>query len=91
MKHERACRTEPAIVNITSMFGDKGFPNLTQYVASKHAVIGLTRTAALETVPVGVRVNADGPGYIEAAMFTRVTNSPDNQIAATDTISPGPR
>jgi NAD(P)-dependent dehydrogenase (short-subunit alcohol dehydrogenase family) len=71
------------------MFGDKGFPNLPLYVASKHAVIGLTRTAALETVPVGVRVNADEPGYIEAAMFTPVTNSPDNKIAATNTISQG--
>jgi NAD(P)-dependent dehydrogenase (short-subunit alcohol dehydrogenase family) len=90
MKHERACQTEPAIVNITSVFGDTGFPNLALYLTSKHAVIGLTRTVALETIPVGVRVNADEPGYIEVAMLTPpITNCPDNKIAATDTISQG--
>lgn len=78
-----------AIVNITSMFGDKGFPNLALDVASKHAVIGLTRTAALEAAPVGVRVDAVGPGYIETAMCARVTGSPDNQAAATDTVPQG--
>jgi len=92
MKHElRVMQNQGsgAIVNITSMFGDKVFPNLALYVASKHAVIGLTRTAALEAAPVGVRVNAVGPGYIETAMFARVTGSPDNQAAATDTVPQG--
>jgi NAD(P)-dependent dehydrogenase (short-subunit alcohol dehydrogenase family) len=89
MKHELCVMQNQGsggIVNITSMFGGKGFSNLALYVASKHAVIGLTRTAALEAAPVGVRVNAVGPGYIETAMFARVTGSPDNQAAATDTV-----
>jgi NAD(P)-dependent dehydrogenase (short-subunit alcohol dehydrogenase family) len=92
MKHElRVMQIQGSgvIVNITSMFGDKVFPNLALYVASKQAVIGLTRTAALEAAPVGVRVNAVGPGYIETAMFARVTGSPDNQAAATDTVPQG--
>src|ERR1700742_1414389 len=89
MKHElRLMQRQRAgtIVNVTSIYGTKGFANSALYVASKHAVIGLTRTAALEGAPFGVRVNAIGPGYIDTAMFARVAGSPDSQIAATATI-----
>jgi NAD(P)-dependent dehydrogenase (short-subunit alcohol dehydrogenase family) len=92
MKHELRLMQRQAsgtIVNVTSIYGDKGFPNSALYVASKHAVIGLTRTAALEAAPFGVRVNAIGPGYIDTAMFARVAGSPDNQSAATATIPQG--
>jgi len=92
MKHElRVMQRQGsgAIVNVSSTYGDKGFPNSVLYVASKHAVIGMTRTAALEAAPFGVRVNAVGPGYIDTAMFARVAGSPDNQDAATRTIPQG--
>jgi NAD(P)-dependent dehydrogenase (short-subunit alcohol dehydrogenase family) len=89
MKHElrqMQRQGDGSIVNVTSIYGDRGYPNSALYVASKHAVIGLTRTGALEAAPFGVRVNAIGPGYIDTAMFARVAGSPDNQNAATATI-----
>lgn len=92
MKHElRVMQRQGsgAIVNVTSIFGDEGFPNSALYVSSKHAVIGLTRTAALEAAPFGVRVNAIEPGYIDTAMFARVVGSADNQAAAISTIPQG--
>lgn len=76
MKHElRVMREQQsgAIVNVTSIYGEKGFPNGSLYVASKHAIIGLTRSAALEAAEYGVRVNAVGPGPVQTAMLDRVT------------------
>jgi NAD(P)-dependent dehydrogenase (short-subunit alcohol dehydrogenase family) len=57
-----------AIVNTASIAGLRGTPNLIGYTASKHAVIGLTRTAALELIRRNVRVNAVCPAPIETAM-----------------------
>lgn len=57
-----------AIVNTASIAGLRGTPNLVAYTASKHAVIGLTRTASLEFVRRGVRVNAVCPAPIDTAM-----------------------
>jgi NAD(P)-dependent dehydrogenase (short-subunit alcohol dehydrogenase family) len=62
-----------SIVNVSSIYGQKGFPNALLYVASKHAIIGLTRSAALEAASYGVRVNAVGPGPVQTAMLDRVT------------------
>ena len=57
-----------AIVNTASIAGLRGSPGLVAYTASKHAVVGLTRTAAIELVRGGVRVNAVCPAPIDTAM-----------------------
>ena len=53
-----------AVVNITSILGSVGFAGSAAYVAAKHALVGLTKNAALEYAAQGVRVNAVGPGFI---------------------------
>ena len=58
-----------AIVNMASVLGQVGTRSAAGYVAAKHGIVGLTRTAALEYAPQGVRVNAVGPGYIDTPLL----------------------
>ncbi|KAJ2893374.1 hypothetical protein MKZ38_008738 [Zalerion maritima] len=58
-----------AIVNVASLAGIAGVARMSPYVSSKHAVVGLTKTAALEYGSLGIRVNAVCPGYIETPMI----------------------
>ncbi|MDQ1487410.1 MAG: hypothetical protein QOJ62_3103 [Actinomycetota bacterium] len=67
LKHELTVMIEQghgSIVNLSSTFGERGSPGAALYVASKHAVNGLTRSAALEVATDGIRVNAVAPGPI---------------------------
>jgi len=79
MKHEIGAMLKHgggAIVNNASVGGLVGFPGASVYVASKHAVLGLTKTAALEYAKQGIRVNAISPGGIETPMLNRFTGGP---------------
>src|SRR5438477_7760077 len=62
-----------AIVNCSSVAGLIGFPGISIYVASKHAVVGLTKTAALEFSAKGIRINAVNPAVIDTEMADRIT------------------
>ena len=64
-----------AIVNTASAAGLIGFRSLPIYVASKHAVVGLTKTAALENAEIGIRINAVCPGPVDTPMMERITSN----------------
>jgi NAD(P)-dependent dehydrogenase (short-subunit alcohol dehydrogenase family) len=75
MKHQfRAFQSAGGtIVNLSSIVGSIAMPGAAVYIASKHAVEGLTRTAALEGAKNHIRVNAVAPGGVETPMFQRFT------------------
>jgi len=58
-----------AIVNMASILGSVGWSGSVAYVAAKHAVVGMTRTAALEYAAQGIRINAVGPGFIDTPLL----------------------
>jgi NAD(P)-dependent dehydrogenase (short-subunit alcohol dehydrogenase family) len=102
MKHELAQMRNQgsgAIVNCSSLGGLVGLPGRAAYHASKHGVIGLTRSAALEYAPRGIRINAVCPGTIETPMVSdmiakgelsvpeAVANQPIGRLGRADEIA----
>ena len=84
LKHElrvMQAQGSGSIVNISSTMGERGAANLSLYAGSKHAVEGITKSAALEGAAYGVRVNAVAPGPTETAMLDRLTGSPEKKAA----------
>ncbi|OCA55379.1 SDR family NAD(P)-dependent oxidoreductase [Photorhabdus namnaonensis] len=61
-----------AIVNMASAASSVGLANSIAYVAAKHALLGMTKTAALEYATQGIRINAVGPGYIDTPLMSRL-------------------
>lgn len=59
-----------SIVNMASILGSVGFANAPAYVAAKHAVVGLTKTAAQEYATQGIRINAVGPAFIDTPLLS---------------------
>lgn len=60
-----------AIVNMASILGSVAFRNSSAYVAAKHAVLGLTKTAAVEYAQQGIRINSVGPAFIETPLLSK--------------------
>ena len=69
------------VINISSTLGERGGANLSLYAGSKHAVEGITKSAAIEAAAYGVRVNAVAPGPTETDMLDRLTGSTDKRAA----------
>ncbi len=68
-----------SIVNLSSTMGHRGAPGASLYTASKHAVEGLTKSAAPEGAESGIRVNAIAPGPIETEMLNRFTGTAERK------------
>ena len=89
MKHEQrvmVAQGSGSIVNVSSAYGSIGAAGASVYVASKHAVEGLTKSAALEMAGTGVRVNVVAPGTTDTGMLTRFTNTDENKAALVSTV-----
>jgi NAD(P)-dependent dehydrogenase (short-subunit alcohol dehydrogenase family) len=84
MKHElrvMQAQGHGSIINISSTYGHEGAAGASVYAASKHAVEGLTKSAALEAAGFGVRVNAVAPGPTDTGMLTRFTGTAEKKAA----------
>src|SRR6266511_4413777 len=92
LKHElrvMQAQGHGSIINISSTYGHEGAAGAAVYAASKHAVEGLTKSAALEVAKSGVRVNAVAPGPIETGMLNRFTGSAERKAALAKTVPLG--
>ncbi|HEX3573266.1 MAG TPA: glucose 1-dehydrogenase [Rhodopila sp.] len=84
MKHElriMQAQGKGSIVNIASTYGHEGARGAAVYAGSKHAVEGMTKSAALEAAPSGVRVNAVAPGPTDTGMLNRFTGTAERKAA----------
>lgn len=70
-----------AIVNMASILGSLGFATAPAYVAAKHGVVGLTKTAALEYAKQGVRINSVGPGFIKTPLLEALDEATQAHLA----------
>jgi len=89
MKHElrvMQAQGHGNIINLSSIAGHKAAPGASIYIASKHAVEGLTKAAALEAAPFGVRVNAVAPGPVQSDMLDRFTGNEAGKAAFLSTV-----
>jgi len=89
MKHElrvMLAQGSGSIVNVSSTYGHTGAAGASIYAASKHAVEGLTKSAALEAASSGVRVNLVAPGPIETGMLNRFTGTDERKAALAATV-----
>ena len=89
MKHELRVmlpQRSGSIVNVSSAYGSVGAAGASVYVASKHAIEGLTKSAALEVAGTGVRVNVVAPGTTDTGMLTRFTSTDENKSALVSTV-----
>jgi NAD(P)-dependent dehydrogenase (short-subunit alcohol dehydrogenase family) len=89
MKHELRVmlpQGSGSIVNVSSTYGHTGAAGASIYVASKHAVEGLTKSAALEVAGTGVRVNVVAPGPIETPMLNRFTGTAERKAGLVSTV-----
>ena len=89
MKHEMRvmlAQGSGSIVNVSSTFGHTGAAGASIYAASKHAVEGLTKSAALEAASSGVRVNTVAPGPIETEMLNRFTGTDERKASLAATV-----
>src|SRR5712671_5630101 len=92
MKHElRAMQAQGSgsIVNISSTYGHEGARGASIYAASKHAVEGMTKSAALEAASSGVRVNAVAPGPTDTGMLDRFTGTSEVKASLASTVPLG--
>ncbi|MGA6968055.1 MAG: SDR family oxidoreductase, partial [Xanthobacteraceae bacterium] len=92
MKHElrvMQAQGHGSIINISSTYGHEGAAGASVYAASKHAVEGLTKSAALEAAKSGVRINAVAPGPTDTGMLNRFTGSSERKAALTKTVPLG--
>ena len=89
MKHELRVmlpQGSGSIVNVSSTYGHTGAAGASIYAASKHAVEGLTKSAALEAAGTGVRVNVVAPGPIETPMLNRFTRTDERKAGLASTV-----
>jgi NAD(P)-dependent dehydrogenase (short-subunit alcohol dehydrogenase family) len=89
MKHEMRvmlAQRSGSIVNVSSTYGHTGAAGASIYSASKHAVEGLTKSAALEAAASGVRVNMVAPGPIDTGMLNRFTGTAEKKAGLAATV-----
>jgi Dehydrogenases with different specificities (related to short-chain alcohol dehydrogenases) len=85
MKYEIAAMLKTgggAIVNMASILGSVAFPNAPAYVAAKHGVVGMTKSAAIDYAKKGIRVTAVGPGFIETPLLQGMSKEAHDGLTA---------